>query len=148
VTPVDPNEDGHLVGAVLDNAEEALEGLEGHVVDVVSIRKPNGEDEILGWLLTISKLLPLVGNMLEVEFVRRFNQLDLPDEWTWERQDPGFPGAGLKGLPGPTPGIEIKAWFPLATEITGRFWESQRRLSESDVRVAAILANWPKRSHD
>lgn len=29
----------------------------------------------------------------------------------WERQDPGFPDTVFRGVT-PTPGFEIKAWFP------------------------------------
>ena len=43
----------------------------------------------------------------------------------WIRQDPGFPDALFKSsIIQPNPGIEIKAWFPFATEITARFKDS------------------------
>ena len=35
-------------------------------------------------------------------------------------------------------GIEIKAWFPLATEITGRFKESQLHLKNKKIDVVII----------
>src|SRR5699024_9215292 len=41
----------------------------------------------------------------------------------------------------PTPGFEIKAWFPLATEITARFKDSQNhfRQDQTDVCLLAWL---------
>jgi hypothetical protein len=35
----------------------------------------------------------------------------------------------------PVPGFEIKTWFPLATEITGRFKDSQNRFVDNNVNV-------------
>jgi hypothetical protein len=122
----------------LDDATETLVALEGHVLDVLSIRKPLDPAESVGWMKIVSKLSPILGNLLEFEIVRLLNALRLPDACEWIRQDPGFPDAALLGLAEPSPGIEIKAWFPLATEITGRFRESQTRLLRGDVRVAII----------
>lgn len=122
----------------LDSASEKLSDLEGHILDVLSVRKPHNAGEALGWAPVISKLSPLLGNLLEYEIVRVLNELDLPDGCEWVRQDPGFPDAALLGLTEPPPGIEIKAWFPLATEITGRFRESQVRLRDGSVRLAVI----------
>ena len=76
---------------------------------------------------------------MEFEIVRLFNdELDLPDGCKWVRLDPGFPDAALEGLTDPPPGIELKAWFPLATEITGRFRESQVRLLDGSIRLAVV----------
>ncbi len=122
----------------LEDAAEKLSELEGHILDVLSVRKPEDAAEALGWARVISKLSPLLGNLLEFEIVRIFNELELPDGTEWARQDPGFPDAALIGLSEPPPGIEIKAWFPLATEITGRFKESQTRLFDNRVKLAVI----------
>lgn len=122
----------------LGDASKKLSELEGHVLDVLSVRKPQNAAEALGWAPVISKLSPLLGNLLEYEIVRIFNELKLPKGCEWVRQDPGFPDAALLGLVDPPPGIEIKAWFPLATEITGRFKESQTRLVDGSVRLAVI----------
>ena len=126
------------VQACLDDAGEKLSELEGHVLDVLSIRKPLDPAEALGWAKIVSKLSPILGNLLEFEIVRLLNELKLPRGCEWIRQDPGFPDAALLGLATPPPGIEIKAWFPMATEITGRFRESQTRLLDGSVRLAVI----------
>lgn len=122
----------------LDEAAEKLEELRGHVLDVLTLRKPLDADEAMGWALIVSKLSPILGNLLEFEIVRLLNQLTLPTGCKWVRQDPGFPDAALVGFSVPPPGIEIKAWFPLATEITGRFRESRVRLLDGTVRLAVI----------
>lgn len=54
-------------------------------------------------------------------------------------QDPDFPDAALFEAESPVgAGFEVKAWFPMATEITGRFRESQNLLAGKDIRVALI----------
>lgn len=122
----------------LQAAAERLAGLEGHILDVLAIRKPLDEAEALAWAKLVSKLSPILGNLLEFEVVRVLNGLELPPGVKWERQDPGFPDAAMTGYGDPKPGIEIKAWFPLATEITGRFRESEIRLARSDVYLSVI----------
>jgi hypothetical protein len=122
----------------LQDASEKLAELKGHVLDVLSIRKPLSDEEALGWAKIVSKLSPILGNLLEFEIVRLLNELELPAGVRWERQDPGFPDAVVAGLGDPKPGIEIKAWFPLATEITGRFRESEVRLLNGDILLAVV----------
>ena len=56
----------------------------------------------------------------------------------WKRQDPGFPDTIFAGTVTPTPGFEIKAWFPLATEITARFKDSQNHFSQDQTYVAML----------
>jgi hypothetical protein len=41
-------------------------------------------------------------------------------------------------MPVPQPGMEIKAWLPLATEITARFRDSQTLLQEYNTKVVVI----------
>jgi len=41
-------------------------------------------------------------------------------------------------MPDPVPGIEIKTWFPLATEITARFRESQSNLTANNIKLALV----------
>lgn len=55
----------------------------------------------------------------------------------WKRQDPGFPDTIFEGVT-PTPGFEIKAWFPLATEITARFKDSQNHFLNDQTYVAML----------
>lgn len=74
---------------------------------------------------TISKLSPLVGNMIEFTTCDYLNANTSFSEFgKWFRQDPGFPDTIFLGSVTPNPGFEIKAWFPLATEITARFKDS------------------------
>jgi hypothetical protein len=122
----------------LQAAAERLAHLDGHILDVLSIRKPLDEAEALAWAKLVSKLSPILGNLLEFEVVRVLNGLALPPGVAWERQDPGFPDAAMTGFGEPKPGVEIKAWFPLATEITGRFRESEIRLANGDIYLAVI----------
>lgn len=122
----------------LQTAAEQLADLDGHVLDVLSIRKPLDEEEALGWAKIVSKLSPILGNLLEFEIVRLLNRMTLPPGVQWERQDPGFPDAAMTGFGEPKPGVEIKAWFPLATEITGRFRESEVRLINGDIYLAVV----------
>lgn len=137
-TPV-PSADAESVREQLDNAAYVLELLDDQVIDVLSIRRPLDANEALGWSRIISKLSPLLGNLMEFEIVRLFNdELELPQGCRWVRLDPGFPDAALEGLTEPPPGIELKAWFPLATEITGRFRESQVRLLDGSIRLAVV----------
>ena len=43
-------------------------------------------------------------------------------------------------MSGITPGIEVKTWFPLATEITARFRESQIHLQTNHIKI--LLVCW------
>ena len=57
----------------------------------------------------------------------------------WIRQDPGFPDALFKSNTiSPNLGIEIKAWFPFATEITARFKDSITIFSQDNIDMALI----------
>lgn len=61
-----------------------------------------------------------------------------PTGCKWIRQDPDFPDALMIGMEKPQPGLEIKAWFPLSTEITARFRDSQALLQEPNTRVVVV----------
>ena len=54
------------------------------------------------------------------------------------RQDPGFPDTIFLGSVSPTPGLEIKAWFPLATEITARFKDSRDHFTQDQTYVCML----------
>ena len=67
------------------------------------------------------------------------NETDWENEGKWIRQDPGFPDALFKSDSiVPNPGIEIKAWFPLATEITARFKDSVTIFEKDNIDMALI----------
>ena len=123
---------------VIRIASEHLATLSGHVFDVLTVAKPITPDAAVNLSKVISKLSPLLGNLIEFNTVEF---LDGQDEFkglgTWERQDPGFPDTVFRGVT-PTPGFEIKAWFPLATEITARFKDSQNHFADDNTYVCML----------
>lgn len=125
--------------SVLSQASQALVNLKGNVVDVLTIHKPKDIDYAKHLAKVISKLSPLVGNMLEYSLVTYLNTIDdFKTYGKWIRQDPGFPDTFFVGNIDPKPGIEIKTWFPLATEITARFKDSQSHFNRNQTNVAVI----------
>jgi hypothetical protein len=121
-----------------------LENLSGNTFDILNVSKPSSIDAAINLTKIISKLSPLVGNLIEFNIVEFLNNFyELKDFGKWKRQDPGFPDAIFEGKILPTPGFEVKAWFPLATEITARFKDSQNHFLEDQTYVA-ILAWLPE----
>jgi hypothetical protein len=120
-------------------AAEFLQSLSGHVFDVLTVTKPVSPDAAVNLAKVISKLSPLLGNLIEFNSVEFLNeQAEFVDVGRWRRQDPGFPDTILEGRIQPTPGFEIKAWFPLATEITARFKDSQNHFSHDQTNVCML----------
>lgn len=121
-----------------------LSSLTGTIFDVLTISRPQSVDEIVNLSKIVSKLSPIMGNLIEfktTDFLNASNSFK--GHGIWKRQDPGFPDIILDGDIEPAPGLEIKAWFPLATEITGRFKDSQTRFVNDEVDLA-ILAWLPE----
>ena len=130
---------------VLEIACRHLEGLAGHIFDVLDVSKPVSPEAATFLAKVISKLSPLVGNMIEFNAVELLNdQAEFAGQGEWRRQDPGFPDTIFVGNVQPVPGFEIKAWFPLATEITARFRDSQNHFVGNNTNVA-LLAWLPER---
>ncbi|MFY7806892.1 MAG: hypothetical protein ACOVQ7_26045 [Limnoraphis robusta] len=130
---------------VIRLASHYLDDLSGHIFDVLDVSKPVTIDAAVNLAKVISKLSPLLGNLIEfntVEFLNKQNEFS--EFGKWQRQDPGFPDTIFVGKVQPTPGLEIKAWFPLATEITARFKESQNHF-QFDQTYVAILAWLPEK---
>lgn len=124
---------------ILAKAQEALTDLDNHLIDVVDIKKPTSISYAKQLAKVISKLSPLLGNMIEFSTVDLLNENDWNNYGEWIRQDPGFPDALFKSdIIMPNPGIEIKAWFPFATEITARFKDSVTMFSQDNIDVALI----------
>lgn len=118
---------------------EFLQQLVGHDFAVLEVSKPVSPDAALNLAKIISKLSPLVGNLIEFNTCEYLN--DKPEFvgfGKWKRQDPGFPDTIFEGIVAPTPGFEIKAWFPLATEITARFKDSQNHFPQDQTHVAML----------
>jgi hypothetical protein len=129
---------------ILEKAREALSSLIGTTFDVLTISQPQSTAEIVNLAKIVSKLSPIMGNLIEFKTTDFLNAGGVfKDYGIWKRQDPGFPDVILDGDIKPAPGLEIKAWFPLATEITGRFKDSQTRFANDEVDLA-ILAWLPE----
>lgn len=124
---------------VIDIATQHLMRLSGHVFDVLSISIPVSASAAVNLAKVISKLSPLLGNLIEFNTVELLNAREEFREFgQWVRQDPGFPDTVFQGSVSPVPGFEIKAWFPLATEITARFKESQARFIDGNTHIALL----------
>lgn len=119
-------------------ASEHLLTLSGHVFDLLTISKPITPDAAVNLSKVVSKLSPLLGNLIEFNSVEFLNDREeFRGLGHWERQDPGFPDTVFRGVT-PTPGFEIKAWFPLATEITARFKDSQNHFADGNTCVCML----------
>jgi hypothetical protein len=123
---------------ILAIASNHLLSLEGKIIPVLDVAKPFDLEYARHLGKTVSKLSPLVGNMIEYSVCEELNKLEWKGLGTWERQDPGFPDTIFKGDIKPTPGIEIKTWFPLATEITARFKDSIKFFDSDQTNVALV----------
>lgn len=130
---------------VIKLASHYLDALSGHTVDVLDVSKPVTANAAINLAKVISKLSPLLGNLIEFNTVEFLNKQEAFAEFgIWQRQDPGFPDTIFVGKVQPTPGLEIKAWFPLATEITARFKDSQNHF-QFDQTYVAMLAWLPEK---
>ena len=127
------------VQEALTLASSHLRNLTGHVFDLLTISKPTSLGAAVNLAKVVSKLSPLLGNLIEFNVVDFLNaQPEYRPFGRWERQDPDFPDTVLIGSIEPTPGFEIKAWLPLATEITARFKDSQKHFTEDQTNVCML----------
>jgi hypothetical protein len=123
----------------IEIAGKHMKGLAGHEFDLLTVTKPVSPEAALNLTKVVSKLSPLLGNLIEFNTCEYLS--DKPEFeglGKWKRQDPGFPDAIFEGDITPTPGFEIKAWFPLATEITARFKDSQNHFADDRTYVAML----------
>ncbi len=124
---------------IIELASTHLNELPGNVFDLLTVTKPVNIEAAINLTKIVSKLSPLVGNLIEFNIVEFLNDYDeLKDLGKWKRQDPGFPDTIFEGSISPTPGFEVKAWFPLATEITARFKDSQNHFLEDQTYVTLL----------
>lgn len=124
---------------ILNAARLELDNLIDTSFDIIEVKKPSSVEYARVLPLIISKISPLVGNLIEVATVDILNKNCNKKVGSWIRQDPGFPDALFKSAQViPNPGIEIKAWYPLSTEITARFKESAANFATNHVDVALI----------
>jgi hypothetical protein len=121
-------------------AGQHLLGLTGHGFDLLTVTKPVSPDAAVNLSKVISKLSPLLGNLIEFNSVEYLNdKQEFQGLGRWMRQDPGFPDTVFASeYVLPTPGFEIKAWFPLATEITARFKDSQNHFVQDNTYVTML----------
>lgn len=123
----------------LNLATQSLYKMKNKVFDVIDIKKPNSSDIALNLVKFNSKLSPLIANFIEVEICNFLNQqVDFKNIGKWQRQDPNFPDIILESEIFPQAGFEIKAWFPLATEMTARFKDSQTTFLHNQTNVAVV----------
>lgn len=123
----------------ITSASRHLRSLSGHVFDLLTVSKPISPEAAVNLAKVVSKLSPLLGNLIEFNTVEFLNEQEEFEPYgQWERQDPGFPDAIFRGSISPAPGFEIKAWFPLATEITARFKDSQNHFLHDQTYVAML----------
>jgi hypothetical protein len=124
---------------VLASATARVALLQGRVLDVLTLSKPASADAAANLAKVVSKLSPLLGNVIEFSTVEYLNQQEeFKGLGVWKRQDPEFPDAVFDGEITPRPGLEIKAWFPFATEITARFKNSQSCFPEDSIYVCML----------
>ncbi len=123
---------------IIKLGSEHLNDLEDHIFDVLTVEKPVSIEAAKNLAKIISKLSPLLGNLIEFNIVEFLNdQEEYKGIGEWQRQDPGFPDTIFTGV-SPTPGFEVKAWFPLATEITARFKDSQNHFQHDQTYVCML----------
>jgi hypothetical protein len=119
-------------------AEKQLKSLVGEEIPTVQLQSLDAsEAPFLGQV--VSKLSPLLGNLMENRVVSFLNN-ERKNSFYWKRQDPDFPDASLRLSNGEDTGygFEIKAWYALSTELTGRFRESANLLAKKNVKVVVI----------
>lgn len=116
------------IEGIIKRASTLLEKQIGHRFDQLEIAKPKSQFEAINLLKITSKLSPIIGNLFEIDAVEALTaSASFKKGGTWIRQDPGFPDVLYKTGEAVEAGFEVKAWYPFATEITGRFKDSQTR---------------------
>lgn len=124
---------------VIEAGSAHLASLAGHTFGILTISRPSSVHAAVSLSRIISKLSPLLGNLIEFNTVDFLNsKREFAGRGVWRRQDPDFPGTVFDGPVKPRPGFEIKAWFPLATEITARFRDSQNQFRQDNIYVAML----------
>lgn len=126
---------------VLSDATNIISSMKNEIFDVLSISKPDDIEYAKFMAKVNSKISSIVGNMIEFSMANVLNENSkYKSLGHWERQDPDFPDNVFLSdhLSGEIPGIEVKAWYPLATEITARFKPSQAILSTNNPLLALV----------
>lgn len=120
-------------------AAELVEGITGSAFDDLTLGPLRDSAHVSERALIVSKLSPLFANVVEFHVAEVLQRAGgWPAGSRWHRQDPDFPDLLLKTDSSVVAGVELKAWFPLSTEITGRFRESQTRLAGTGYQLAVV----------
>jgi len=130
--------DKALYQQILAAASGHLASFAGQTLDVLDVARPSDLEYAIHLSKVISKLSPMLGNIIEYRVVAELNSNGGKVKGKWVRQDPGFPDTIFVSDVTPTPGIEVKTWFPLATEITARFKDSITHFSQDQTNVAML----------
>lgn len=124
---------------ILKRATTSITALKDQLIDVIEVKKPSSVQYAIQLTKIVSKLSPLLGNLFEYKIIDELNKSIQDTQGVWVRQDPGFPDARYieEGLEANV-GVEIKAWFPFATEMTGRFRDSETIFQGNFINVAIV----------
>lgn len=127
-----------LVQGELARAENRLRSLEDQLIESVTINSHDPE-EATTLALIVSKLSPILGNLFERHITVLLDG-ETDHGFRWIRQDPLFPDVLLINEDGSSTnaGIEVKAWYVFATEITARFRESVSLLEGRNIHLALV----------
>lgn len=126
---------------VIQEASKVVAGMGDHKFLQLMVNKPTSQFEALNMVKITSKISSLVGNLFEIDAAEKLrSHRTLGKLGTWIRQDPDFPDVLLKWDQPITPGFEVKAWYPMSTEITGRFKDSQSAFINDATHV--VLFAW------
>jgi len=126
---------------VVEEASNRLRTMEGHEFQQITIHKPTSMFEAVNMVKISSKVSSLVGNLFEIDAAELLAADPVLGRLgPWIRQDPDFPDVLLNWNKEIKPGFEVKAWYPLSTEITGRFKDSQLAFANDNTYV--VLFAW------
>lgn len=125
---------------VLNDASSNINSMVDDIFDIINIGEPDSLDYAIFMSHIESKISSIVGNMIEYAMANHLNETSsFRAQGVWKRQDPEFPdNIFVSDQLDEYPGIEVKAWYPLATEITARFKPSQSILSNNNPLLALV----------
>jgi len=129
------------INQIITVSKNLLQQMQGTCFEQLVLNKPGSIFEAINMMKIVSKVSPLVGNLFEIDAVERLRtEPSLSTLGEWIRQDPDFPDVVLDRSGEEKVGYEIKAWFPMSTEITGRFKDSQSAFLNNHIQV--VLFAW------
>ena len=125
---------------IIHKAYEIINNDIGNTLDDFSLGAPLNDEHKKLLVNIISKASSFMGNIFENRYNIILNQKFSSGKWI--RNDPDFPDLEfVEDNKKQNIGIEIKSWFPLSTEITGRFKESQTYLKDNSLIHYKLLCH-------